>query len=561
MEKTALSFRGRFPAAFALALLLASFQNVLAATTLTVTGTVKYEKTRLTHPPEDLPEAVLNEPLKGATVKAFVGGVEKASAITSATGAFTMEVTFFTDYSLTVYASGSSVDVRQIDAYGNEGATYSCQVAASGNSAGPHDRIITRGENSGAFNIFTQFLRGREWSAARGYQFSRTLKALWPSPYGTQFDPPTFNFHIQHLTSPYKDPDEFDDDVILHEFGHAFTEEFSKDDSAGGTHGIHDKLDLRLSWSEGVGHFISSAVRDSAWHIDSKGTTDAAGNSVADSFRIDDTSSFFTGSENEVAVAYVLWKAYKEVGGTEVLGTMSDFKTLPSAISSDPISMDTFRDLWPGASLDVIYGDRMMSYYADSASSNTHLAPFEIADPSYYQFPTLTFYPEGNKDYFSFVAAAGEIYDIETLDAKNGALTTLNVYRENLSTLVASNSQRNSLRTDTTSLVRLSVDTAGRYIVQALRFNSSTLNYGPAAYDYDLTAGRYGSYSFKITRTQAATFSSSGSQAATGTTATTGGSSTSTETASNSGTSAATAASGGGGGGGGCILGEEPGRR
>jgi K319L-like, PKD domain len=47
------------------------------------------------------------------------------------------------------------------------------------------------------------------------------------------------------------DPDEFDDHVVGHEWGHYFEDNFSRSDSIGGTHFIGDALDPRVAFGEG----------------------------------------------------------------------------------------------------------------------------------------------------------------------------------------------------------------------------------------------------------------------------------------------------------------------
>jgi len=50
------------------------------------------------------------------------------------------------------------------------------------------------------------------------------------------------------------DTDEYDEHVIIHEWGHYFEDRLSRSDSIGGSHGIGDRLDLRLAFGEGFGN-------------------------------------------------------------------------------------------------------------------------------------------------------------------------------------------------------------------------------------------------------------------------------------------------------------------
>src|SRR5436190_23412472 len=77
-------------------------------------------------------------------------------------------------------------------------------------------------------------------------------------PYGAYFDRVPNAVFFLGLSS---DPDEFDDDIILHEMGHWVAFNFSRDDTLGGDHVIVDQLDPRTSWSEGLAHYWSAAVR------------------------------------------------------------------------------------------------------------------------------------------------------------------------------------------------------------------------------------------------------------------------------------------------------------
>jgi hypothetical protein len=64
------------------------------------------------------------------------------------------------------------------------------------------------------------------------------------------------------------DTEEFDDHVIVHEWGHYFEDNFARSDSTGGPHGIGDKLDARLAFGEGWATALSGIALDNPIYCD-----------------------------------------------------------------------------------------------------------------------------------------------------------------------------------------------------------------------------------------------------------------------------------------------------
>ena len=67
------------------------------------------------------------------------------------------------------------------------------------------------------------------------------------------------------------DTDEFDDHIIIHEWGHYFEEKFSRADSIGGPHSEGDMLDMRLAFGEGFGNAWSAIATDDPIYYDTSG--------------------------------------------------------------------------------------------------------------------------------------------------------------------------------------------------------------------------------------------------------------------------------------------------
>jgi len=79
------------------------------------------------------------------------------------------------------------------------------------------------------------------------------------------------------------DTDEFDQQVIAHEAGHYFEDQFSRSDSIGGEHAIDGKLDLRVAFGEGWGDaFGAMALNDPVYRDSSGANADSGFNLESD---------------------------------------------------------------------------------------------------------------------------------------------------------------------------------------------------------------------------------------------------------------------------------------
>jgi hypothetical protein len=64
------------------------------------------------------------------------------------------------------------------------------------------------------------------------------------------------------------DAEEFDDHVIVHEWGHYFEDNFSRSDSIGGAHTIGDQLDMRVAFGEGWATALSGMALNNPSYCD-----------------------------------------------------------------------------------------------------------------------------------------------------------------------------------------------------------------------------------------------------------------------------------------------------
>jgi hypothetical protein len=102
------------------------------------------------------------------------------------------------------------------------------------------------------------------------------------------------------------DTEEFDDHVIVHEWGHYFEDNFARSDSTGGPHGVGDLLDARLAFGEGWATAFSGIALENPVYCD----TDIAGSGGGFGIGIEDGVYDPRGWYDEISVLrfiYDLW--------------------------------------------------------------------------------------------------------------------------------------------------------------------------------------------------------------------------------------------------------------
>lgn len=140
------------------------------------------------------------------------------------------------------------------------------------------------------------------------------------------------------------DAEEFDDHVIVHEWGHYFEDNFSRSDSIGGSHAVGDLLDARVAFGEGFATALSGMALDNPDYCD----TLWFGGQLR-GFRIDieggnpGTEGWF----NELSVTkllYDLWDTANDDSDNDSVGfgPIYDVMTGPQSITPAFTSIFTF---------------------------------------------------------------------------------------------------------------------------------------------------------------------------------------------------------------------------
>ncbi len=141
------------------------------------------------------------------------------------------------------------------------------------------------------------------------------------------------------------DAEEFDDHVIVHEWGHYFEDNFSRSDSIGGAHGLGNLLDMRVAFGEGWATALSGMALDNASYCD----TLWFGGTLS-GFEIDiesETNEGIPGWYNEISVMkiiYDLWDTNDDGADNSSIGfaPIYDAMTGPQVVTPAFTSIFTF---------------------------------------------------------------------------------------------------------------------------------------------------------------------------------------------------------------------------
>ena len=395
------------------------------------------------------------KPIRRAPVELVSGTNVLSSTVTDQQGRFTITIPPAGSVHIRVLAQASLSGTPNINIKDLSGMLYaagSADLILSGNAnvniAVPADPV------GGAFNILDVFTNGYEfiYSLAGSYP-AGVLNGFWEhdNPAGTYFCPAYdssgcgLGAGIYVLNDPAGDTDEYDDDVLYHEFGHFTAARFSKDDSPGGYHYFTDNdLDMRLTWSEGWGDFFPGALKAAVAaellstasgvgpfvYVDTAGSSGWSFDFASPVPPSGDPADTFMYSTSEVAIAKILLDTRSSFGMQDIW----DVITSPAFTTSSPVNLEVFWDGWllfpkptstGTVTLQSIFGNRQVDYPDEVVSDNTFSTALPILAGA---GQTQTLYGAGDADYFSFYTAATGTYVVNTYNLKNGADTAIAIY-------------------------------------------------------------------------------------------------------------------------------------
>ncbi len=396
---------------------------------------------------------------------------------------------------------------------------------------------------SGAFNILDVFTSSAQFTFAFTDATLVSLSAFWEvnNSAGTYFCSGYDSVYCRNGKGVYVynavngDTDEYDDDVIYHEFAHYFSNAFSRDDSYGGCHVLSSTdLDLRLAWSEGWGDYFPVAVK--TWLAEDAtrsglistppGLTTTA---YIDTYRtgaqiyvaLDSLSaSVYKSAANELAIAKILHQLTQRFGMQAMIDVLTAY--LPT-IGSTVVNLESFWDGWlainlPSASekieLQDIFSERSVFYQEDVFEADNVINPLRKINLNasethhLYSDQLIT-----DLDFVGFDTVEGTQYTLTTSNLTSGADTNIRVFNEDGTLLIVNNvpvenddanpdtyysydpacgvSRVKNNTTALSSKVSFVAPSTGTYYAE-LRTTTDADPY--------LFAGRYGTFNFKVTQ-------------------------------------------------------------
>jgi hypothetical protein len=251
-------------------------------------------------------------PVIGARVELVSTPVEKVVGTTFTDGKGAYQIPWNLPSASNVYVRVAAVS-NHVEIHNNQNDVHDLRAVPFpvSNRDVQLDLLAKDSENrAGAFNILETIRLADEFlqKAEPAIKFP-PIKVSWtpgnnPGTFFTHRDNQAFINGDRNV-----DSDEFDDGVIIHEYGHFVMAVFARDDSPGGSHGQGDVLDPRLAWSEGWANFFSCAVLNDSRYVD---TGRRNGNEVAlVTFDLDASAQGAKNDYwNEDAVGTTLWHIF-----------------------------------------------------------------------------------------------------------------------------------------------------------------------------------------------------------------------------------------------------------
>ncbi len=488
-------------------------------------------------------------------------GTSLNSTITSSAGTFSFNVSGFTGTGVYISVESDAVspagEVVVKDMSKRLYSVRSADLTVVANTAADLGfSIPTSNAAGGAFNIIDVYTSSAQFVSSMSSTSVPTLSVYWPNTDTYYCSPVDFAGNVigcgngegiyvlsDPPVSPAYDTDEYDDDVLWHEYGHFIAYHFSKDDSPGGAHAfwIND-YDLRLTWSEGWADFFETAVKNWLFssnpsllstapltplsqYVDTATTPGYYYNSIT--IATPEVQTTGTGcnpgeciySSNEIAVANVLWTllAGNGLNGNYGMGPIWTAVSDPLFTATTPrVNIESLYDTMVSkntssatdiqtilSSRSIDYSEDQYELLSDGSALNTQNVYAGMQSHTLYTNASATHYDE---DFVQISAAAATNYTVTISNLRNGAAPYVQILGADGATQITSNDPSASFDPNSPNYCDsfgCHVNGTGTLASQTTPFNvpggSRAFVRVKTSDNVPVSAGRYGSYTVTIT--------------------------------------------------------------
>lgn len=197
------------------------------------------------------------------------------------------------NYAGKVYAFKSAIVVNEIETPEKEGM----------------DIAIKKDKNAGAMNIFDVGVTCSDYARTNGGKVPEKLEFQWEVN-GQKGSYYSSRNKLIVLLGKTADPDEYDDTIIGHEYGHFVMDTYSKS-GPGGVHYSTVRDIAPRAWSEGWATFFASAALNKSYYMDTissgkKGIYYSI-ESLPNKIPLGNTGDVLDGNVSEAVVSAILW--------------------------------------------------------------------------------------------------------------------------------------------------------------------------------------------------------------------------------------------------------------
>ncbi|AJQ97319.1 hypothetical protein [Gynuella sunshinyii] len=477
------------------------------------------------------------------------------TTLTDDNGYYEIPEVFTADYSLRIVAETETESGNIISVHNHSGNQYavSQKITVTENNNRADVQVLLDDRVAGIFNMMDVMLSGYNFVAAYSSDAiaMKNLKLFWQ--YGNQTGTYTCfsqsggscsqGAGIYVLSDPTGDTDDFDDDVLWHEFAHYCEYSLGLNESPGGYHSLSSNtLDLRLAWSEGHASYLQAAIKN--WLRENDPQRLSIPGYLETSYYVDNNNqpgypalvvnydslngSAYRYASNEAAVSRALWLLLQRADIAAIWDSFSVYLTVNNSADNLEAFWDGLLQAQSPSSIQIsqwqsALADRSIFYQQDAYEQDNDILSVEplsclfsgqtlpwscINGQQHYLYYDNQ---EPDQDVIGVQLSGGHRYRIFTHELRNGADTQITLLDSAGNVLIDADS--NPIRNDDATDCEL--EPQGCYplhdgthfrseVFYTPQFNETVyvkvettdaVYQAPSIYGY---IGRYGSYQFSV---------------------------------------------------------------